>query len=252
MDEDAKRFLSGEGVPEPEPDALYILVQSRSGALLEDLAPLFSGLTSAYRKLLTLSVDSNYRIWLARYVESGQRRHGFSRSLNRRFEQLVLPSRVHDQLFAAELDTYVRETLPPDYEVPAQVRSHEEKGVRPYQPIRLEARRARFSSPGFIELLGDRLTLATLLSFLAGLLQLRRLERQDRDKRVLAVRAEQRENIALLDKLGYSHDEISAVSEYLSGDMSSILSHLHANHLILAPGDSLELLGLGSDDSENR
>ena len=238
MDDRAAAFLEREGI-QVDPDALYLLITSASGILLEDIGPLFGAIEKAYRRLLTLSVDKPTRDLLATRYRQGQPIHGVTRSINVRYEQFLIPREQEYRLSSREKRELARlkEVIPGLRELRPGVAW---EPSRPYAPYRVELARSRIASPGFVELIGDPDTLTILLAFLMFLIRERRLNRHHRDQHLLAVRGDRRETIQLLLEMGYSRDELEAIAQYTEQELTDIFRELQQSRTRLAPGSQID------------
>ena len=234
-------FLQELGLRDTKTDAVYVLVQSPSGLLLEDMAPLLNSLETAYRRLLTLSVDSDAMQLLEERTTQKRTAQktslaGVSKSINVKYIKLLIPKEKEYEDADSYSDGGQSILL---VETKTQNKTSA-KPVRPYTPHRIEMARCQVSSPGFIELLGDPITM-TLLVTLLGLLLIERRSNLDREERsVLSLRQSERDNIDVLLKMGFSTEEIQAVRAYLKEDISVILEALEESHCVLAPGDEVD------------
>ena len=236
MNETSVAFLRSEGVESPVNSAVYLLVTGGSGVLLGDLGPTLSALDSAYRRLLTLTVSRDLRERLVRHLRDRQPLRNFSRSVNTRFDQLVISDRAQYDMGRAELMRALQHPRPARDEFPYNW---------DWTPLRLEATRAHFSSPGFVELVGDAATLGVILTFVAAMATLGQKELNDRHARIIATREEQNVTVDLLFRMGYSPEEIAAVGAYVEGDIVTILQRLESRRMVLAPGENVERIVFG-------
>ena len=222
---------------EIDPSALYIIIESPSGVLLEDLAPLLASFEAAYRKLLILRLDEETGKLLIKRQREEATLQGVSRSINHRYQRAMWPTK-RDHLFPSKRRWRVRL----DYLSIGREISSEELETMPrsfrrlFLPQRIELARSHISSPGYIELVGDPGTLMVLVVLLGSFLA----ERRYRLKHSLALKSDQRETITTLLKMGYSKEEITSISEYLNEDLSEILDRLKQANAKLAPGDEID------------
>lgn len=235
MRKDDLKFLLSRELPEVNPNALYVLVKTRSGLLLEDFAPLLDSLEVVYRRLLTLSVDSDVRKLLEKRSSQEATLSGVSKSINTKYRSLLVPKEEEYKVTGAEKRRLRYETE--RSKLPTEESDHPS---RPYVPHRIEIARCQVTSPGFIELLGDPQTVALLVSLLGWLLSERRNEREHQENKVLSLRQSERENVSLLMKMDFSVEEIRAVKDYLKEDISVVLEILEESKCLLAPGDNVD------------
>jgi len=247
MDTETLKFLKVVGIDSVNPHALYVLIRTASGILLEDLAPLIVSLEVTYRRLLTLYLDTGVRDLLEERHSEKASLGGVTRSINSRYmkllvpkeEEYITPHSVKTKPITRQVwlkppvrfyESVYNELLPEETKFP----------TKPYAPHRIELARSKVSSPGFLEILGDPATLAQIIMLLGWLLSERRGERQLRDNKLIASRAFQHDNIASLKQIGYSREEIESISDYLGEDLSTILKVLRETGSQLAPGDRID------------
>ena len=243
MDNEIEKRLKDE-LGEVDGNALYVLIDSHSGFLLEDLAPLLSSLETVYRKLIVLGLDRSVRKSLQIRQEGGESVAGISRSINSRYEKIMLSS---DSEYARTSDEK-RRIEPIDYDLPPIRRSEKQEHLdnvsalnineasNKYIPSRIELARTRVNSPGFIELLGDPSTLTALSAILAALV----LIRGQNIQKIYAKRQNQNDTIKTLIQMGFNRKEINSVQAYLDSDLTQIIEELEKSKTRLVLGRDLE------------
>lgn len=248
MDDEAQKFLKAVGIDSVNPSALYVLIRSTSGILLEDLAPLIASLEITYRRLFTLYLDTDVRKLLGkRYSESTSLR-GVTRSINAKYRKLMVPKDEEYTTLSAnktkQTSIEVQMEEPP---VASDERSIEEfpmggygTSIKFYAPHRIELARSKISSPGFLEFLGDPNALTHLFALLGWLLAERKWEKLNKDNQLLASRESQRDNVSSLLQLGYSKQDIENIADYLKEDLSTILKVLRETGSQIAPGEQID------------
>jgi len=249
------KLLMNYNVRKIDPKALYVLIDSPTGILLEDFVPLLTALEKAYRKLLIHRLDNELRELLETRQKEGALLNGISRSINAKYKKIMGPKDSEylyhkDRSLLDHADYSITRKYKYDYDYELIEREALPPSKK-YIPHRIQITRAHVDSPGFLEIFGDPTTLTILGGFLASLITIRHQDRQHQ----LALRQDQRDNVELLTKLGYSREDISSVSSYLNKDLTEILEHLNFSKARLAPGKdidpSLDLLPDATDKKGN-
>lgn len=249
----AREFLKSTGLDYVNEDALYLLIPGSQGITLESLSPLLSGLERAYRTLLSLSVDPFLRDRIETF-KARRFRGPLIRSINARYNWYV--SKKPESATSAEAkddsvaimgteSENLLELIFPDSltDEPESIDSNalSGDGIHEFFARRVEITRAKISSQGFIEILGDPTTLASIMALLLGLLELRSLEIGDVQDSSGDKWSNARANASALNGLGYSAEQLTGIYEYLEQDLFKILRELEQGKIELAPGKELKV-----------
>lgn len=218
--------------------AIYLLIDSPGGVLIENLAPLLTALEDIYRRLMILRLDGNLLQMLVKRQASEERLSGIGRSINTKYSRITLEPNEQLQFSIEDLAL----VAPRKYgSTPGgfgkddnQIVLAEQRDV--FIPTRVQMGRTKISSPGFIELLGDPSTLQGLIALLGALL----IVRGQNQSRLIAAHQLQSANIGSLESLGYSRDEIKAVTKYLDTDLKQLIEQLEKARAQIAPGNDID------------
>jgi len=244
------------GLDDVNEKALYLLIPGPQGITLESLSALLSGLERAYRTLLSLSVDP----FLRKRIETFKTRRSrgpLTRSINARYNWYV--SKEPEPPASAEAKTgsvaimgkeseNLLELIFPDSltdeseSIDANALSGD--GTHKFFARRVEITRAKISSTGFIEILGDPTTLASIMALLLGFRELKHPEIGDVQDRSKDKRHNALGNASALNGLDYSAEQVSGIYEYLEQDLFKMLRELEKGKIELAFGKELEIKGL--------
>jgi len=248
MKVEARAFLKNAGLSDVNEKALYLLIHYPRGIPLENLSPLLGGLERAYRTLFSVSADPFLRDRIETFT-TRRFRGPLTRSINARYSRYVSNMPQRHASDEAESDSvavkggvsesslgWFFDTLIDDEPAGVNCTALSSEGSRKFYARRVEITRARISSPGFMEILGDTLTLAAILTFLSGLLQSRRRKRHDLQE----APADKWRNARVLRELGFSSEQTAGLYEYLEHDLGTVLRELEQGRIELAPGEGLE------------
>lgn len=243
------------GLYDVNEEALYLLVPGPQGITLESLSPLLSGLERAYRTLLSLSVDPFLRERIETF-KARRSRGPLTRSINARYNWYVSKKPEPPASAEAKADSVavmgtdsenLLELIFPDSltDEPESIDSNALSGDGIHESFarRVEITRAKISSQGFIEILGDPTTLASITALLFGLLELRRLEIGDIQDSGFDKWRNVRAEASALNGLGYSSEQITGLYDYLEQDLFKILRELEKGKIELALGKELVVKG---------